>query len=54
LYTLPIVTLSLPLLGALPTWRHSAGRGYEPSGGLGLALMILIIPLLIGRGCRIA
>jgi hypothetical protein len=27
------------LVGALPTWPHSRGWGYYPSGGLGLILV---------------
>ena len=44
-----VVLLIVLLLGALPTWPHSRGWGYYPSGGLGLVLLILIIPLLAGR-----
>lgn len=43
-----IVLLIVLLLGALPTWPHSAGWGYYPSGGLGLILLIVIILLLAG------
>ncbi|PYR73503.1 MAG: DUF3309 domain-containing protein [Acidobacteria bacterium] len=44
-----VVLLIVLLLGALPTWPHSRGWGYYPSGGLGLVLLILIILLLAGR-----
>ena len=44
-----LIVLILLLVGALPTWPHSAGWGYWPSGGLGLVLLILIILLLMGR-----
>ncbi len=47
--TILIVILILLLLGALPTWPHSAGWGYGPSGGLGLVLLILVILLLLGK-----
>jgi hypothetical protein len=43
-----VVVLML-LLGAIPTWPHSRGWGYGPSGGLGLILLILVILLLTGR-----
>lgn len=43
------VILILLLLGALPTWPHSVGWGYYPSGGIGLVVVILIILLLMGR-----
>ena len=47
--TMLIVVLVLMLLGAVPTWPHSRGWGYYPSGGLGLVLLILIILALSGR-----
>lgn len=47
--TILIVILVLMLLGAIPTWPHSRGWGYAPSGGLGLVLLILLILLLTGR-----
>ncbi len=47
--TVLIVLLILLLVGALPTWPHSANWGYYPSGGLGLILLILLILALTGR-----
>jgi hypothetical protein len=47
--TILLVVLILLLIGALPTWPHSANWGYFPSGGLGLVVLILIILLLTGR-----
>jgi hypothetical protein len=47
--TLLIILLVLVLLGAIPTWPHSRGWGYYPSGGVGLVLLILIILVLSGR-----
>ena len=44
-----IIVVVLMLAGALPTWPHSRGWGYYPSGGLGIVLVILIILLLLGR-----
>lgn len=35
------------LIGALPTWPHSRGWGYGPSGGLGTILLILLILWLL-------
>ena len=46
--TILIIILILLLLGALPTWPHSRGWGYYPSGGLGLVLIIVIILLVLG------
>ena len=47
--TILIVLLVLFLIGALPTWPHSANWGYYPSGGLGIIVIILIVLLLTGR-----
>ena len=44
-----LIVLIILLIGALPTWPHSSGWGYYPSGGLGLILVILLILLLLGR-----
>jgi hypothetical protein len=47
--TILLVILILFLVGALPTWPHSANWGYGPSGGLGLVLLVLVILLITGR-----
>jgi hypothetical protein len=47
--TILVIVLVLMLLGSLPTWPHSRGWGYYPSGGLGLVVLILVILLLMGR-----
>jgi hypothetical protein len=47
--TILIIILILLLIGALPSWPHSSGWGYYPSGGLGLVLLIIIILVLLGR-----
>ena len=44
-----LIILILLLIGAIPSWPHSRGWGYRPSGALGLLLVILIILLLMGR-----
>jgi hypothetical protein len=44
-----LVLLVLMLLGAWPIWPHSRNWGYFPSGGLGLAAVILVILILLGR-----
>lgn len=46
--TILIIVLILLLVGALPTWPHSSGWGYGPTGGLGLLLVIVIILLVLG------
>lgn len=47
--TVLLIVLILLLLGAIPTWPHSKGWGYAPSGTLGLVLIIVIILLLTGN-----
>ena len=47
--TLLLIILIVLLLGALPTWPHSSGWGYYPSGGMGLVVLIVIVLLLMGR-----
>jgi len=47
--TILLVILVLFLVGALPTWPHSANWGYAPSGGIGLVLVVVLILLLLGR-----
>jgi len=49
LSTILIILLVLFLVGALPTWPHSASWGYGPSGVIGLILIILLILFLLGR-----
>jgi hypothetical protein len=47
--TIFVVILILALLGALPRWSHSRDWGYVPTGGVGLALFIVVILVLLGR-----
>jgi hypothetical protein len=47
--TILIVILILALIGALPTWPHSRGWGYYPTGGLGLIIVIVLVLLVLGR-----
>jgi hypothetical protein len=47
--TILLIILILLLIGAFPTWPHSRGWGYYPSGGLGLLLVIVLVLLLMGR-----
>lgn len=47
--TILLIVVILMLVGAIPTWPHSRGWGYVPSGGLALVLVILIVLLLMGR-----
>jgi len=47
--TILVVILILALLGALPRWSHSRQWGYVPSGGVGLALVVVVILVLLGQ-----
>lgn len=47
--TILLIILVILLIGALPTWPHSAGWGWYPGGGIGLVLLILVVLLLMGR-----
>lgn len=44
-----LIILVLALLGVIPTWPHSRGWGYGPSGGVGLILLIILILFLMGK-----
>ena len=47
--TILLIIVILMLIGAIPSWPHSKGWGYGPSGGLGLVLIIVVVLLLTGR-----
>jgi len=47
--TLLLIVLLLMLLGAIPSWPHSKGWGYGPSGGLGVVLIVVVVLVLTGR-----
>ena len=47
--TILLVVLILILLGVIPTWPHSRGWGYGPSGIVGVIVVVLVILLLMGR-----
>jgi hypothetical protein len=47
--TIVLIILIILLIGGLPSWPHSRGWGYGPSGILGVILIIVIILLLTGR-----
>jgi hypothetical protein len=49
MYVILIVLLVLLLVGAFPTWPHSANWGYGPSGAVGVILIVLLILFLTGR-----
>jgi Protein of unknown function (DUF3309) len=47
--TILLIVLILMLVGAIPSWPHSRGWGYGPSGGLGLVVVVVLVLLLLGR-----
>jgi hypothetical protein len=47
--TILVIILILILVGALPTWPHAQGWGWEPSGVAGVVLVVLIVLILLGR-----
>ncbi len=47
--TILLIVLILMLVGALPTWSHSRSWGYGPSGAVGVALVVLVLLLVVGR-----
>ena len=48
--TLLLIVLILMLVGVLPTWPHSRNWGYAPMGGLGLAVLVVVV-LLLWESC---
>ena len=46
--TILLIVLVLILLGVVPTWPHSKGWGYGPSGLLGVVVIILLVLVLTG------
>lgn len=47
--TILLIVLILMLIGVVPTWPHSRGWGYGPSGVLGVIVVVLLVLLLMGR-----
>ncbi|MBV7413772.1 DUF3309 family protein [Aeromonas sp. sif2433] len=47
--TILLIVLILLLIGAIPSWPHSRGWGYAPSGLIGLVLIIMLILILLGK-----
>lgn len=47
--TILLIIVVLMLIGVVPTWPHSRGWGYGPSGGIGLVLLILLVLFLMGK-----
>ena len=49
LATAILVGIMILLLGVLPWWPYSRGRGYGPSGLIGVVLLILLVMAITGR-----
>lgn len=49
LVTILLIILILILVGAFPSWPHSANWGYGPSGIIGVILVVVLVLLLLGR-----
>lgn len=47
--TLLLIIVILLLIGAIPSWPHSRGWGYAPSGVLGVVLIVVLVLLVAGR-----
>ena len=47
--TILLIVLILALVGVLPTWPHSSGWGYGPSGIVGVIVIVLIILFVMGK-----
>jgi hypothetical protein len=47
--TVLLILLILLVVGAVPSWPHSRSWGYGPSGALGVAAMVVLALLLLGR-----
>ena len=47
--TILLAILALMLLGSLPSWPHSRGWGYAPSGTIGTVLVIVLLLVTLGR-----
>jgi hypothetical protein len=44
-----LIVLIFVLVGVLPTWPHSAGWGYAPTGIVGVVVVVLLLMLAMGR-----
>lgn len=43
-----LVILIVILFSAWPAWRYSRGWGYQPSGLIGVLVVILLVMLILG------
>lgn len=47
--TVLLIIVILLLIGAIPTWPHSKGWGFAPSGVVGVVLVVVVVLLVAGR-----
>jgi hypothetical protein len=47
--TILLIVLVIMAIGSIPSWPHSRGWGYYPSGGIGILVIILLILMFTGR-----
>jgi hypothetical protein len=47
--TILLIILVLLLIGVIPSWPHSRGWGYGPSGIVGVVVVALVVLLLLGK-----
>ena len=47
--TILLIVLILILVGAIPSWPHSRGWGFAPSGLIGLVVVVVLVMVLTGR-----
>lgn len=47
--TVLLIVLVLILVGVIPSWPHSKGWGYGPSGIVGIIFVVLLVLFLMGR-----
>lgn len=47
--TIILVILVLLLIGAFPRWNFNRSWGYGPSGVMGVALLVIVVLVLMGR-----
>ncbi len=47
--TVLLIVLILALLCVIPSWPHSKGWGYAPSGVVGLLAVVVVVMLATGN-----
>jgi hypothetical protein len=47
--TILLIVLVLILVGVIPSWPHSRGWGYGPSGAIGVVFAVVLVLFLLGR-----